>query len=186
MDKFILIQYLIAIVTSIGVTVALITDFKTGIIYNWTAVPLYCFGLIMAFCTGGWLNLLCSFMAGLLFFVTSFRFSEFGGGDFKLSMAVGACLGMNGWSIYFIGMGTTVVILSIAVKIKTYTLKELANSLVFEQTTKQIIPMKSNFAIFEKAAKNIGYKGTKPVVVGAIRVAAGTYLYTIMLMIGGW
>jgi len=163
------------IIVTIAATAAIITDLKTGMIFNWLTVPLFFIGLIFAFFINGWTGIGLAVMAGLLTFITTFRFTQFGGGDFKLSLAVGTCLGFSGWPIYFIGMALTRIFFTLLIKIKTYTLSGLLKGLKCEIFTNEIVPTQSNFKIFQEAAQKAGYTGIAPTIPGAIWVAGGVY-----------
>lgn len=181
---------LLAIVM-IAATVAVITDMKTGMIFNWLTVPLFFIGLTFAFLVNGWAGIGLAIPAGIFTFVTTFRFSRFGGGDFKLSLAVGTCLGFGGWPIYFIGMALTRIFFTFLIKIKTYTLSGLLKGLKCEISTNEIVPVQNNFRIFENAAQKAGYTGTTPTIPGAIWVAGGVYAVVLtqiyqMFLTGGF
>jgi hypothetical protein len=168
-------ELFLLVILLIGATVAVITDLKTGMIFNWLTLPLFFIGLVFAFIFNGWTGVGSAVLAGLLTFVTTFKFTQFGGGDFKLSLAIGTCLGFENWLTYFVGMALTRIFFSLLIKIKTYTLSGLFNGLKCEITTNQIIPIQNNFKIFQEAARKAGYTGIAPTIPGAIWVAGGVY-----------
>lgn len=168
------------IIVLIAVTIALVTDLMTGMIFNWLTVPLFLIGLVFAFILNGWSGVGLAVMSGLLTFVTTFRFTQFGGGDFKLSLAVGTCLGWTLWPIYFVGMGITRVFFALLIKVKTYTWSGLISGLRLEMSTNEIVPIASNFKLFQDAARKAGYTGEAPTIPGAIWVAGGVYAVVLM------
>lgn len=178
------------VILTIAVTVAIITDLKTGMIFNWLTVPLFFIGLLFAFSFHGWVGIGLAVMSGLLTFITTFRFTQFGAGDFKLSLAVGTCLGLAFWPTYFIGMALTRICLTLMIKIKTYTFSGLWRGLKCELVTNEIIPVQNNFQVFEQAAQKAGYIGAAPTIPGALWVAGGVYAVILdqiyqMLLRGG-
>lgn len=184
-------EIILLVIVLIAATVAVFTDLKTGMIFNWLTTPLFLTGLVFAFLFNGWTGIGLAIMSGLLTFVTTFRFTQFGGGDFKLSLAVGTCLGLASWPIYFVGMGLTRVLFTVLIKVKTYTLSGLVRGLRLEISTNEIVPVASNFKIFQDAAQKAGYTGEAPTIPGAIWVAGGVYAVILIkiyqtLIMGGF
>ncbi|MHB1126955.1 MAG: prepilin peptidase [Bacillota bacterium] len=172
-------------VLAVGVITAVITDLKTGMIYNWLTIPLWIAGLAINYKVSGWVGIPQALAAGLLTVVTTFRFSTPGGGDLKLGMAVGAWIGFSGWPVYFVGMALTRVLLSLLVKIKVYGVSGILSGLKYELITWSVPALGSkNFALFQNAARQAGYFGENPVVPGAIWVAGGSLIFIIHFLIG--
>ena len=76
--------------------VALITDLKSGRIFNWLTFPLLLVGLAYGVATGGPQGLLQSLSGvgvGLLLFAWIFWLGHMGGGDVKLLIGFGAWVG---------------------------------------------------------------------------------------------
>ncbi|MHB1127549.1 MAG: prepilin peptidase [Bacillota bacterium] len=160
--------------------VSVITDLKTGLIYNWLTLPLWMGGLIMSYFANGWGGVGDALAAGVLITVTTFQFTQFGFGDIKLGLGIGAWIGLAGAPVYIIGAGLTRILFSLIVKAKVYGIKGFFAGLKYEMLTGTIPPTADrNFATFQNAARQAGYEGVTPVVPGAIWAAGGILGYVI-------
>jgi len=172
----------IILVLTIATIIAVITDFKTGLIYNKLTFPLFFTGLFTRFYYSGIQGVGEAIAAGIMFASITFLFSTPGGGDIKLAMAVGTWIGFEGYTYYFVGMAITRVILSLAVKVKIYGIRDFLNCIKLEMITTTVPDLgDKNFKIFQDAAKKAGLQGNKPVIPGALWVAGGVFLHNLML-----
>lgn len=177
-------EYITCAILFFSALIAVVTDLKSGLIKNWLTVPLWLGGLTDAFVMNSISGLGSAFFAGLLFVVSTFKFSTPGGGDIKFAMGVGAWIGFAGWPIYFVGMAATRIILSLAVKLKIYSLKGFITGIKYELATGEVYALgDKNYSIFQKAAENASCQNDRPVVPGALWVTGGVLSYIIFTVL---
>ncbi|MBF0542990.1 MAG: prepilin peptidase [Candidatus Riflebacteria bacterium] len=90
------IQQLLKILASLGSGVAMITDMRTGMIYNWLTFPMMFLGWIINFSFWGLEGFLYSFgatMVGIVIYLPFARLGAIGMGDVKLLGGIGSLLG---------------------------------------------------------------------------------------------
>jgi prepilin peptidase CpaA len=78
--------------------VAVITDLRSGKIYNWLTLPVFAMGIIISSFAHGWIGFgesLLAAVAALALYGWMFGLRILGGGDVKLLMALGACGGLK-------------------------------------------------------------------------------------------
>lgn len=120
--------------------VAVVTDFKTGLIYNWLTVPLFAGALAWATVTGGLPGAGTAVLAGLMMYFSVFAFAPFAGGDFKLAVGIGAWLLWGHFLPCFLGAAATRVVLALLLRARVYGWRPLstARGIWMEMVTMQL------------------------------------------------
>ncbi|NLI74784.1 MAG: prepilin peptidase [Euryarchaeota archaeon] len=159
-----------------GMAIALYTDLTTGLIKNWLIGLLFLLGSAFALNYGGPAAVLEGIAIGIGIALLTFIFTSPGGGDVKLSIAIGPWVGIQYFGIYIVSAWATRVILNFVVRLKMRNWNPVCmfTDMVTELKTWQITRQgENNFQAFQKAGTLCGGEPDVPHVPGAIWVFGG-------------